>query len=140
MRRKGLDVVDATEDLVLKVTQRDIDRAIQADPGECAIAQCGKRQKDIADIRIGASTAFVYRGDVVERYIVDKNDRQRLAVFDHDGYFQPGTYTLRAPMPGRRIGDRVGTPMGSNRREGKARNVDRAEPVRGRVSAGMFLG
>jgi hypothetical protein len=62
-----------------------------------------------------------------------------LAVFDRDRYFQPGTYTLLPPPEGRRIGDRAGTKPGSNIRKGKAHNVDRAQPLRGRVSAGMFL-
>lgn len=139
MRRRDLNVVDGTTPLVLKVTQKDIDKATQADAGSCAIAQCLLRHKGVVDVRIGASTAFVDYTDRVERYVIETADRQRLAVFDRDGYFAPGTYTLQPPPPGRQIGDRVGMASGSNTRKGKARNVDRAQPLRGRVSAGQFL-
>lgn len=138
MRRRDLNVVDATTPLVLKVTQKDIDQAVQRDAGECAIARCALRQKGIVDVRIGASRAFVDYDDRVERFVIDRETSQRLAVFDKDDYFAPGTYILQPPPPGKQIGDRVGGASGSNTRRGRARNVDRAESLRGRVSAGMF--
>lgn len=138
MRRRKKPVVDATAPMVVKVTQRDIDRAIQGDPENCAVALGCKRKPGVADIRVGATTAFVDYADRVERYVIDRDTRERLAVFDRDGYFAVGTYILNPPPVGRRIGDRAGTKPGSNTRQGRARGVDRANPLRGRVSAGQF--
>lgn len=139
MKRRGLNVVDATAPLVIKVSQRDIEKATQADAGECAIAKGCKRLPGVGDVRIGASIAFVDYNDRVERYVLAPEDRKRIDVFDEDGYFKPGEYTLLPPPPEKKIGARVGTKPGSNTRNKKAPGVDRATPRRGRVSAGMFL-
>ena len=135
MRRNGLEVRDATAPLTVKVTQKDIDQAVQRDPETCAVARGCKRMKDVIDVRIGATTAFVDRGNYIERFVIDPDDRKRLAVFDRDGYFAPGTYRLLPPPEERKIGARAGQKSGSNTRNRKAAQL----PLRPRVSAGMFL-
>lgn len=138
MRRDGKDVFDATGPLDWRVTPRDCKLGIPGDAGECALAHAGKRQPGVINVRVGADVVFVEFEDYIERYLLSPTDRKRIATYDEDQYFKPGRYQLMPPPPNRQIGARSQGASGSATRTGRVPNVDRAEPRRGRVSAGQL--
>lgn len=131
-------VIDGTHEMKLNVEDVDVTSAKQGDSKDCAIAQCVKRDPSVIDVQVGASTVFVRYANRIERYILSPQDRKRISVFDSDGYFKSGEYTLLPPPDKRKIGARAGTKPGSNVRKAKAASVDRAKPIRGTVSPGKF--
>jgi hypothetical protein len=52
-------------ELIINVTQEDIDNSTQGAPGHCAIAQCMKRVEGLSDPHVNGSTiTFTYLGEL----------------------------------------------------------------------------
>jgi hypothetical protein len=120
--------IDATETMEIRVMRRDIDSAIPRCVTDCAMAQRIKRIKGVEGVRVGAGIVLVEKKDEILRFELLPEDKKKIHDFDKAGYFRPDTYVLQPPKT--KLGARKGTKPGSNKREGKARNVLREPPLR----------
>lgn len=116
-------VVDATEPFTFRVTKEHITAATQRDVTVCALA-LGVMAKDaVVGVRIGARTARItFQDGVTRRYVLHRNDSDKIKAFDAAGYMAPGTYTLLPPPASRKLGSRRGQ-TGSATRAGRAKTV-----------------
>jgi hypothetical protein len=99
------DVIDATKDLTLVVTNKDIMKANLKSPSNCAAARACRRQTG-HEARIHISRVYIKEngGDIWVRYITSHNLRDEIISFDRGGSFLPGTFHLRRPEPSRKLG------------------------------------
>lgn len=102
-------VVDATGDLFLPIEPRDIEDAKRKSLDACAAALCAKRYLG-GEVIMSRSAAFVVNMEthVAIRYKTSAQLNRAIVVFDGGGPFKPGTYALRRPKPGHRLGDYKG--------------------------------
>lgn len=124
----GKLIIDSKIPLVVPISRRDINKAIPRNNQCCAIAQSLKRMPDIEEVRVGKLIVLVEKRELVWRYQIEKEDSKKVEAFDIANYFQPGPITLIPPK--RKTESRIGTKRGSNKREGKARTVYNAIPLR----------
>ena len=103
VRKDGVSVVDATADLMVFVTARDVTCAAPKDPCECAIAKAVKRAAGgAASAEVWRSFAYVKAtnedGELVWlRYRLSARTRARVEHFDKTGEAPAGAYMLKAP-------------------------------------------
>ena len=121
-------LIDGSEEFRVRVMPKDIRRATPREPSSCAIAQGLLRSKEVQSVRVGACYVYVEFKDRVERYELSTEDKKKVRAFDKAIYFEPSTYYLQPPK--KKLGARRGESPGSNVREGKVKNVLKAEPLR----------
>lgn len=103
VRKDGVPVVDATADLMVFVTARDVTCAAPKNPCECAIAKAVKRAAGgAAEAEVWRSFAYVKAtnedGAIVWlRYRLSPRTRARVEQFDKTGDAPVGAYMLKAP-------------------------------------------
>jgi hypothetical protein len=123
----GLPVRNATEPLTITVKQGDIDKATPLDPDNCAIACAIRRQEKLkAQIRRGMTYVHAPSWNYWLRYRTPGSLRIETMIFDRNGDFAPGDYTLGAVPPSRRTGRRQGS--NSKNVTGKMRQPPREIP------------
>jgi hypothetical protein len=120
MHIDGLLVVDATKDVVLKVTDNDVNMSHTKQPGACAAASCAMRLKGVQAARVHVGRSYLLIGNKWRRFKTDPNLRQEIIAFDRGGKFMPGTYTLRVLTEWERPSNRKQGPVG--RKRGKVKN------------------
>jgi hypothetical protein len=101
---RGSSVEDATQDMMLKVTNSDIKGATKKAPSKCAIARACKRQENVEAI-IHITRVYLRNGGKNwVRYILPKALRGEIIAFDRGGKFLPGEFVLMAPKNQEKLG------------------------------------
>ena len=121
MKMHGKTIVDGKRKLSTTISAGDLATAVPEDHHHCAIAQSLRRSKGVHAVSVGNSMVYVEREEgVIERYMLDGNERALIKAFDVAGAFPCGyRVTLQPPPVSRKIGARAGTKSGSNKRTGK---------------------
>ena len=106
---KVQEVRDATRDITIEVTPKDVSASRKREHVECAIATACRRAQDLDGVIIARTTAYLVKGVVATRYHMPVSTRTEAAVFDRGGGFTPGEYRLVKPFhqmgePSRRNG------------------------------------
>ncbi|HEY1441429.1 MAG TPA: hypothetical protein VGF65_11435 [Mycobacterium sp.] len=139
-RFKGLERVDAIDDLTVTLIRADARKGRARDPQGCVI-WCGlMRIPGTALAWVGKGVAYrqvVGEPDRVYRYVHKAKTVAMIGSFDEEpehvraaaAWIDGVTITLVAPPPKRQLGTRTGD-SGSNTRNGKAASVNRARPLR----------
>jgi hypothetical protein len=99
------NVIDASEDIILEITPKDVNNASTKHPGACAAAKACKRQLG-HEARIHISRIYVKENgsDIWLRYITTKALRTEIIAFDRGGNFYPGKFLLKAPTKSSKLG------------------------------------
>ena len=100
----GFPIVDATKNVVIKVTKRDATREGAQDPAGCAVARACKRETHAPEVRVHQSRIYVRDGDKWLRFIASRALGMEIVAFDRGGEFQPGEYLLLKPQPCQKLG------------------------------------
>jgi hypothetical protein len=123
MEIRGSAVEDATQDLILSVTAKDIRNASSKNPSNCVVAKACRRQENLEAI-IHVSRVYLRNGGKNWiRYILPKSLRGEIIAFDRGGKVYPGDFILMAP----KASEKLGTYPAYGKRTGKG-NVKR-KPV-----------
>lgn len=96
-------VEDATEDLDIEVTKRDLGK--RKDHNGCVLAEACKRQEKATTAIISRSAAYIVKGDTATRYLVTPTISREIVSFDRGAGFETGDYTLKRPCDSRRLGN-----------------------------------
>jgi hypothetical protein len=107
-------VKDALKDKTFVVTKRDCREGTSLSVENCALARSIRRQYD--GVILSLSVAYLVKGRAARRYLVPVGLAREITTFDRDHDFVPGSYRLRAPYKGSRLG--------AHRTPGK-RNLDK---------------
>lgn len=95
-------IKDATEPLVLNVTDADVKGARKKEHSKCVMAQACKRVAEGAVVSL--SRLYLISGETATRYISNHHIARELVSFDRSGVFAPGEYVLNAPTESHLIG------------------------------------
>ncbi len=125
----GKPIVDAAQGMIVRVTKRDVGKAVQKCPNMCAIANGCMHHSDVISARIGGKVALIELKDKVVRYSIKGEDQKKIRAFDAAKYFQSGTYELVVPkIP---LGERTRNHSKKKRGPGvEWKDVYRAKPMR----------
>jgi hypothetical protein len=113
MARSALDIVryyhpevrevkDALKDKTFVVTKRDCRDGTSLSVENCALARSIRRQYD--GVVLSLCVAYLVKGKAAHRYLVPVGLAREITTFDRDHDFVPGSYRLRAPYKGSRLG------------------------------------
>ena len=123
MHIAGLPVKDATKQVTLTITKRDVHNGDTKNPSACAAALECKRQMGVTDVRVHIGRTYVKLDDKWLRFRTAGSLRNEIIAFDRGGKFEPGTYTLMPVPPQDRFGHRRPKPSGL----GKTKRIKRAK-------------
>src|SRR5262245_21246321 len=124
------NVKDATRDLVVKITPKDIEGAHRAENDACAAANALCRQEHFKEARVYRGVTYVRLGDGSWlRYITPKDLYIEIMIFDRGGRMQAGAYKLGTPKGSKRMGHHA-KPTGRKTRTGKRVSPHIVENVR----------
>jgi len=102
---KGLPLVDASKDLEICVTKNDVSTARKNDPSKCAAANAIRREmKTEVEVHISRTYVKDNKKKVWVRFLTPNSVGREITSFDRAAIFEPGTYNLKAPSPGQRLG------------------------------------
>jgi hypothetical protein len=101
VRKLGLPVIDAKQDLILNVTKEDIGKSKKKDVNFCAIATAGRRNKLFQAVQILRTCANVLVDGKLYHYVLPEREQKEIVCFDRTGIMAPGKYVLKAPPPSR---------------------------------------
>jgi hypothetical protein len=121
---KIVEVVDATEPIVIEVTKRDETASKRRDHEVCALAVACKRSEKLDGVIVSVGRAYLVKGTRATRYTMSQHAQREIIAFDRGGGFSAGAYTLNTPKAGARLGDRV-------ERVHEAGNLDVAHKAKG---------
>lgn len=94
---KGLPLIDATKDLEICVTKRDVSISRKNDPASCAAANAIKRETKAVEAEVHISRTYIKQGNKWIRFITPQSISREITSFDRLAIFEPGTYNLKAP-------------------------------------------
>ena len=142
MKIAGVDVEDANEKLVLKITKQDVRKGELKSSSACAAANALCRQHHADEARVHFSRAYIRKGKKWLRFGVPAALRNEIIAFDRGGKFEPGEYilapvqpTVRLDAPIRRNETRVGRHTTTGKRPKRKRPYHVATGVRARMMA-----
>ncbi len=98
-------VVDATEDIDIKVTKVDTSSKAVRNHRECALAHACKRAMAADGAIINVTSAYVIKGDIATRYSLPESISREIVSFDREAGFEPGDYHLHTPPPSGKLGN-----------------------------------
>jgi hypothetical protein len=91
-------VKDATRDLILKITGRDIDTSKRKENDACAAAHALCRQEHFKEARVYKKVTYVrHANGTWTRYITPQDLYMEIMIFDRGGKMEAGAYRLGAP-------------------------------------------
>jgi hypothetical protein len=101
----GLKVVDATEDLELRILPKDVKASKKKDPENCAAAVACKRTYH-RDVKVFMSRMYVKDSKHKRwiRYIVPEAVAREIVAFDRGSEFMADNYLFKAPSENSRLG------------------------------------
>jgi hypothetical protein len=112
-------VKDATKDLVLKITNRDIDTSKRKANDACAAAHALCRQGGFKEARVYKTTTYVkHANGTWTRFTTPKDLYMEIMIFDRGGKMEAGEYKLTAPKGSLRLGHHM-KPTGKLRQTGR---------------------
>ena len=109
MRIAGKKVVDATKPLRITISKRDASLGKTKDPGACAAARAIIRTlADVKGARVHLGRTYVEYPDKWVRYKTPNALKTEIVSFDRGARaeYAEGSYTLYAPAPTDRLGNR----------------------------------
>lgn len=91
----GVPVVDATEPIIIGVTQGDIDKSVPKDSKVCGFARACERQlKDVRAAYFFKTKAWLEYDDKLVRYKLPQSVQKEIIAFDRSRSMEPGVYKL----------------------------------------------
>jgi hypothetical protein len=103
--KHNLPVRDARKDLVLHITEADLQSGKRRDNDHCAAANALCRQENFKSARVFKGVTYVMHKDgTITRYITPKNLYIELMIFDRGGRMEAGDYKLTAARGTKRLG------------------------------------
>jgi hypothetical protein len=128
---EGLPVIDARKPLQLHITPGDINRADIKEPHNCAVARACKRELHVIEARIHLSRVYLKtnKGSWT-RYFTPDALRAEIIAFDRGGSFEPGEFTLKVPIPSKKLGKRRGSMTSTNSQRKRRREYHSTSNVR----------
>jgi hypothetical protein len=97
-------VVDAKSDVMVEVSDRDINSATVRDHKACALAVACKKKFKADGVIISLSRAYLIQGKKATRFSVPAAVAREIVVFDRDGKFLAGEYSLNAVSKAAKLG------------------------------------
>lgn len=125
-------VVDATEDIDIKVTRADTQTKAVRNHSECALAHACRRAMRADGAMINVTSAYVIKGNTATRYKLPESVSREIVSFDREAAFEPGDYHLHTPPPSAKLGtpSRSGARTGYKTGNGKSIKYHVTENVR----------
>lgn len=121
LREVPSNVRDASRDLVLHITERDIAKATRKDTDACAAAGALCRQEHVRRARVFKTKSYVETKDGRWlRYCTPASLYTELMIFDRGGRMESGDFILRAPKGIEKLGAHI-KPRGPHLTTGKER-------------------
>lgn len=99
MKINGVEVKDADEKLVVKITKDDVRKGSLKNANACAAANALCRQEHCDEARVHFSRAYIRKGKKWLRFGVPPALRNEIIAFDRGGTFEPGEYILSPVQP-----------------------------------------
>lgn len=140
MKINGKRVVDATKNMVITISKRDAALGKTKDPAACAAARAIVRTiADAKQARVHLGRTYIEMPDKWVRFKTPSGLKTEIVSFDRGtkAEYAEGSYTLYAPAPSDRLGNRP-KPLGKNQYKNKkrrphiARIIHHVEGVRAR--------
>ncbi len=102
---EGLPVVDGHEDIDLVINKNDVENSRKKDPNNCAAAMAGRRELK-TDVRVYLTRTYVKdaKHERWVRFITPRSISTEIISFDRGASFEPGEYTLKAPIETQKLG------------------------------------
>ncbi len=121
---EGLPLVDAAEDVALVINKHDVTTSKKKDPASCAAALAGRREFK-TDVRVYMSRMYVKDAKKKRwiRFITPMSITKEIISFDRGASFEPGEYTMKAPVMSQSLGYKAGghsTETGKGKKRAKA--------------------
>ena len=99
MKINGVEVQDANEKLLVKITKQDVRKGELKNSSACAAANALCRQHHADEARVHFSRAYIRKGKKWMRFSVPAALRNEIIAFDRGGKFEPGEYILAPVQP-----------------------------------------
>lgn len=90
-------VEDATQQVHIEVTPRDVSTSKRKAHSECAMAVACKRSLNLDGVIIATSIAYLIKGTEATRYQVPEHLAREVVSFDRGAGFESGEYDLNVP-------------------------------------------
>lgn len=90
-------VTEATSNVVVEVTKRDINSSAVKKHDACAMAVACKRKFDLDGVIVSRRVAYLIKNNVARRYRVPESVAREIVSFDRGSGFMPGSYHLERP-------------------------------------------
>jgi hypothetical protein len=100
---KGLPLIDATKDLEICVSEKDVSNSKKNDPSNCAAANAAKRILK-AEVEVHISRVYVKNKNHWIRFLTPQSISREVTSFDRGASFEPGNYVIKAPSTGQKLG------------------------------------
>lgn len=108
MKIDGIDVVDATKKLTIRITEDDVKKGGVKDAKACAAARAIKRIGHFKNARVHVSRTYVQdKEGNWRRYMTPMALQKEIISFDRGGTFTPGVYQLGVPCESQLTGARA---------------------------------
>lgn len=121
MSKRAMDynVLDASRDLILTITKRDISFSERKQNDACAAAHALCRQEGFKEARVYKTTTYVrHSNGSWTRYVTPKDLYLEIMIYDRGGEMQNGKFRLSAPKGCKKLGAHA-KPTGRKFRTGK---------------------
>ena len=121
MSKRPMDyaVKDATRDLIVTITKRDISASARKQNDACAAAHALCRQEGFKEARVYKTKAYVkHSNGTWTRYTTPKDLYLEILIFDRGGEMQAGQFRLSAPAGSQKLGAHA-KPTGKKKQTGK---------------------
>src|SRR5881394_110186 len=99
-------VRDATKPIDIEVSAHDSNHAKIKDHNHCALAVACEKKMHADGVIISVKTAYVVKGKRAIRYKLLETTAREVVSFDRKGGFEPGTYSMKPPPSGSRLGEK----------------------------------
>jgi hypothetical protein len=101
-------VADATRNLKIEVTPKDVKDSTRKSHKGCAMAVACKRALDLDGMIVSVKTAYLVKDDTAIRYTIPESVSREVVSFDRKGGFEPGSYHLQKISKSLRLGKHTG--------------------------------
>lgn len=112
-------VKDASRNVTIEVTKKDINSSQVKNLKSCAIAQACKRAMHLDGVVISRSIAYLVKDKHAIRYVLSDAATKEIIAFDRGGSFEPGEYKLHKPHDAIAINSGHQAPTSRNKKRAK---------------------
>jgi hypothetical protein len=128
-------VKDATEDVDIEVTNRISQSAAVKNHKKCAMSVACERQLGADGAIVSVNVAYLIKGKSAVRYRVPESVSREVVSFDRNGGFAAGSYELKAPLKGHRIGEHY---TQSRKNTGKRRRSNKHNHITAEIRTSLL--